>query len=295
MMTELVKSDAVQALLDKVAGMPEPGGDDRFKAILRDMTEAMMIVIERHDVSDGELWTFVDYLQKAAPEFGLIVPGIGIEHFMDLKADRDEAEQHADAQTTPRTIEGPLFVEGAPQSDYVAKLNAAGESGEPLTIEGTIRDVDGAAIDGAVLDVWHADLSGLYSHFDSSQPAFNNRAKIIPSADGGYKIETIMPVGYSVPPGGSTEQLLGAVGRHGDRPAHVHLLVRAPGYAPLTTQINIADDPKVHDDFAFGTRDGLVPSIDRLGNHAHITFDLILRKAEDDAESSLSVRPRAAA
>ncbi|MEM7571139.1 MAG: catechol 1,2-dioxygenase, partial [Pseudomonadota bacterium] len=182
-----------------------------------------------------------------------------------------------------------------PAADGVAQLNAAGETAEPLVIEGQVRSVDGTVIAGAVVDVWHANLSGLYSHFDASQPAFNNRAKITPSADGLYKVETIMPVGYSAPPGGSTEALLEAVGRHGDRPAHVHLLVRAPGYVPLTTQINIADDPKVHDDFAFGTREGLVPAIDRRDNKAYIRFDLVMRPADSEEGASLSVRPRAAA
>ncbi|MEM7569690.1 MAG: dioxygenase, partial [Pseudomonadota bacterium] len=88
-MSDLVQSKPVQDLLDKVAGLSETAGDARFKAILRDFTQSMMTLIDKHDVSDGELWTFIDFLQKAAPEFGLIIPGIGIEHFMDLKADRD--------------------------------------------------------------------------------------------------------------------------------------------------------------------------------------------------------------
>jgi len=60
-----------------------------------------------------------------------------------------------------------------------------------------------------------------------------------------------------------TQQLLTALGRHGNRPAHIHFFVEAPGFRKLTTQINISDDPYLHDDFAFATRDGLIPELVR--------------------------------
>jgi catechol 1,2-dioxygenase len=79
-------------------------------------------------------------------------------------------------------------------------------------------------------------------------------------AEGRYSFRSVVPVGYSVP-GSKTEQLLDLLGRHGHRPAHVHSLVSAPGYRKLTTQINVEDDPHLWDDFAFATREGLIPKI----------------------------------
>jgi catechol 1,2-dioxygenase len=61
-----------------------------------------------------------------------------------------------------------------------------------------------------------------------------------------------------VPSGGATERLLGAVGRHGRRPAHIHFFVSAQGFRHLTTQVNIDGDPDLYDDFAYATRDGLI-------------------------------------
>jgi catechol 1,2-dioxygenase len=43
----------------------------------------------------------------------------------------------------------------------------------------------------------------------------------------------------------------------------MHFFIEAPGYRTLTTQINFGDDPFARDDFAFGTRDGLLPTPDR--------------------------------
>jgi catechol 1,2-dioxygenase len=70
-----------------------------------------------------------------------------------------------------------------------------------------------------------------------------------------------MPVGYSYPPGGDTDCLMQQLGRHGHRPAHIDFFVSAPGHRKLTTQTNIENDPHLWDDFAFGTREGLVPKV----------------------------------
>lgn len=294
MPTGYSKSEAAAALTRRAAGLTVEGGDPRLKAVLHDMLAALFEVIDRHDVSEDEFWSATTFLQTAAPEFGLIVPGLGIEHYFDLLLDARDA-QASRGGGTPRTIEGPLFVEGAPLSDGKASLNRGDDTGERLTMTGTVFDVDGQPVAGATIDVWHANSRGSYSIFDASQPPFNLRAKIKTESDGRYAFDTVMPVGYSCPPGGSTETLLAKVGRHGARPAHVHFFVRSPGQRALTTQINIADDPLVDDDFAFATRDGLIPPITRDADGAHIVFDFHLQPALKTGEEALSRRTRVAA
>ena len=112
-MTDTIKSEAVQNLLDRASGRDQGGGNPRLKAITRDLLEAIMMIIEKHDISEGEFWQAVKFLQDGAGEFGLIAPGVGLEHFLDLHMDAKDA---AAGRTggTPRTIEGPLYVEGAP-------------------------------------------------------------------------------------------------------------------------------------------------------------------------------------
>jgi catechol 1,2-dioxygenase len=70
-----------------------------------------------------------------------------------------------------------------------------------------------------------------------------------------------MPVGYGCPPQGATQQLLNVLARHGNRPAHVHFFVTADGLRKLTTQINIEGDPLIWDDFAYATREDLIPPV----------------------------------
>src|SRR5437016_7383582 len=86
-MANLVASKEVQTLLDRASGIGEAGGNARLKAIMRDLLESTMSRIEKHDISESELWQASNYLQNGAREFGLIVPGCGIGHFLDLDMD----------------------------------------------------------------------------------------------------------------------------------------------------------------------------------------------------------------
>lgn len=92
MTEDFVNSPAVQTLLDRAAGLDAEGGDGRLKSIVRDLAEAVMKTIVRHDVSESEFWAAIQYFQEGAAEFGLIVPGVGLEHFMDLLMDARDAE-----------------------------------------------------------------------------------------------------------------------------------------------------------------------------------------------------------
>ncbi|MGH6650471.1 MAG: dioxygenase [Sphingopyxis sp.] len=301
-MTDIIRSDAVQKLLDRAAGVGEAGGDARLKRIVRDLLEALMTIIERHDISESEFWRGVDFLGRGAGEFGLIAPGLGIEHFLDLHMDAKDAEAGRSGGT-PRTIEGPLYVAGAPLVDggltttNDVNLTTDPDDTEELTMAGRVTGPDGEPVKNAILHVWHANSKGFYSHFDPTgeQSPFNNRRRIRLGADGRYAFHSKMPRGYSVPPEGAAEQLMQWLGRHGDRPAHVHFFIEAPGYRTLTTQINFGDDPHAHDDFAFGTREGLLPVPDRSGGNPAVLFDFVLQRAESANDEGFSSRPRASA
>jgi len=294
--SSFVKTSEVQALLDKAAGLGQPGGDPRLKAIFRDIIEASAEIIVRHDVSEDEFWGAVNFLQKGASEYGLLVPGSGLEHFLDLFMDAKDAEAGLTGGT-PRTIEGPLYVAGAPLQEGDVNLTKDPDETGSLYMRGRVTGPDGEPVKDAVLHVWHANSHGWYSHFDPTgeQTPFNNRARIKLGPDGKYSFHSKMPNGYSVPEGGATDTLMKAIGRHGHRPAHVHFFIEAPGFRKLTTQINFGDDPHAADDFAFATREGLLPVPQRQGDTAYINFDFQLQRAADGADEHLSSRPRAEA
>lgn len=292
-----VKTSEIQQLLDRAAGVNEGGGNPRLKAIVRDLTQSVMELIVKHDISESEFWLAMKYLADSSAEIGLIVPGTGIEHFLDLYMDAKDAEAGLTGGT-PRTIEGPLYVAGAPLVEGNVNLSTDPDEGtQVLHMTGTITGPDGEAVQDAIVHVWHANSKGWYSHFDptSEQTPFNNRRRIKLGSDARYAFHSKQPSGYSVPPQGATDQLMQALGRHGNRPAHVHFFIEAPGYRTLTTQINFGDDPFAADDFAFGTRAGLLPVPSRQGDSAYIQFDFQLQRAHDAGDEGFSSRTRAEA
>ncbi|MFW2102467.1 catechol 1,2-dioxygenase [Acinetobacter guillouiae] len=266
--------------------------------------------IEDLDMSQTELWKGLEYLTDAgqANELGLLAAGLGLEHYLDLRADEADAKAGITGGT-PRTIEGPLYVAGAPESVGFARMDDGSESAhvDALIIEGNVTDTAGQIIPNAKVEIWHANSLGNYSFFDKSQSAFNLRRSIFTDTQDQYIAQTTMPVGYGCPPEGTTQALLNLLGRHGNRPSHVHYFVSAPGYRKLTTQFNIEGDKYLWDDFAFATRDGLIATVLDVTDLAkikqynldkafkHIKFNFQLVKDADQLPSTEVDRRRVAA
>lgn len=300
-----------QAVIDKtlelIKSQEKAGeGNERVKQIVNRLLEDLFNTMADLDITSEEMWIACDWLTQAGKnnEWGLIFAGLGIEKFIDVKMDWED-EQAGIENKTPRTIEGPLYVAGSPESVGYAELETeVEENAERLYMSGYVRDEQGNPVPGAKVEVWHCNLNGLYSYFDSTQPAYNLRRAIITDANGKYEFKSFLPVGYSCPPNGSTDTLMSLLGRHGSRPAHIHFFVTAPDFRKLTTQINIEGDPLTYDDFAFATRPELVPPVVRYSAEeaakegkdeafAKIDFDFNMVKEKEQAPAGENNRKRA--
>ena len=282
--------------------------DQRVQDVVVRLVTDLFKAIEDLDLTQTEVWKGLEYITDAgqANELGLLAAGLGLEHFLDLRADEADAKAGVTGGT-PRTIEGPLYVAGAPESVGFARMDDGSESdtSDTLFIEGQVKDTDGNIIEGAKVEIWHANGLGNYSFFDKSQSDFNLRRTILTDTNGQYVAKTTMPVGYGCPPEGTTQALLNKLGRHGNRPSHVHYFVSKPGYRKLTTQFNIEGDEYLWDDFAFATRDGLVATAVDMTDTAeiekrelkkpfkYIKFDVILTKEAEHAPTTEIERRRA--
>src|SRR3954469_23306075 len=166
-----------------------------------------------------------------------------------------------DPAATPATVLGPFHIEGSPELDFGADMSQ-GLPGTPLYISGTVRDVDGKAVGGAVLDVWQADTDGAYeSQLDVDEARL--RAKYTSRPDGTYCVRTIAPFGYSIPMDGPVGELISRTAISHFRPAHVHFLIAVPGYEPLITHLFQEGADYLDSDVVFGVKDELVVHYER--------------------------------
>lgn len=308
MTVKISQTADVQAFFKEVSGAGNDSGNPRLKQLMFRVVNDIARIVEDMDVTEDEFWTLVDYLNRlgGSNEAGLLVAGLGIEHFLDLLQDAKDA-QEGHVGGTPRTIEGPLYVAGAPLSQGEARMDDGSEEGKAtvLFLQGVVRDTEGNPVPGAIVDLWHANTQGTYSYFDPSQSEYNLRRRIVTDEQGRYRARSIVPSGYGCNPAGPTQECLDNLGRHGQRPAHIHYFISAPGHRHLTTQINLSGDKYLWDDFAYATRDGLVGQVVFIddaaaavahgveGRFAELDFDFQLQRAPTPTAEQRSHRPRA--
>lgn len=293
-MAELTK----EQLLERVNTRKTAEGNARVRAITQRIVSDLFHTIDALDVTPDEFWKSIDWLTRMGQtgQLGLLTAGLGFDRLLDIR--QDEADLKAGRTGgTPRAIEGPLFVAGAPLSQSEVRLDEGEPKGEVFVMEGQVLDLDGKPVAHALIDVWHANEQGGYSHFFPGMQPYELRRRIEADAQGRYRFRSYLPPGYAIPPNSPISELFTALGRHGNRPAHIHFLVVAPGLRTLTTQVNIPGDTYIDDDFAFATRDGLIVEIEKnvapagyesLGITAPFTrsrFNFVLQKAvtEDEA------------
>jgi hydroxyquinol 1,2-dioxygenase len=166
-----------------------------------------------------------------------------------------------DPDATPNTVLGPFHIDGSPPLVFGADMSD-GIGGTPLFVHGTVRDLSGAPVGGAVLDVWQADGDGMYeAQLDVDEARL--RAKYTTREDGSYCVRTVAPLGYAIPLDGPVGELVGATEISHFRPAHVHVLIDVPGYEPLITHLFQEGAEYLDSDVVFGTKEELVVAFEQ--------------------------------
>jgi catechol 1,2-dioxygenase len=117
---------------------------------------------------------------------------------------------------------------------------------------------DGAPIPGAVLDIWQNGEDGLYSVQNADAPEAHLRGRFASREDGSYAFLGVRPLPYTIPNDGPVGAMLEASGRHPWRPAHIHMIVTAPGYQRLQTHVFDSTSPYLESDAVFAVKRSLV-------------------------------------
>jgi protocatechuate 3,4-dioxygenase beta subunit len=184
---------------------------------------------------------------------------LGLESLVDEIAHKHVNE--SGEEPTSSSILGPFWSPNAPFRENGGSIiiNEA-PNGQPTLMHGVITDLDTKKpIAGAVIDIWQASANGKYDFQDPENQTPNNlRGKFRTNEKGEYHFYCYKPTAYSLPTDGAAGALFTALDRHPMRPAHIHLMMTAEGYKPVTTQIYPRDDPYVTNDTVFAVKDDLL-------------------------------------
>src|SRR5882762_4897628 len=221
---------------------------------------------------------FADYAKNAPSERTrtLLVGLAGHLHSFVRENKVTQAEWGAAIDGTQSSVLGPFHIEGAPELANGGDL-WRGQVGEPLVVSGRIADGKGAPARGTVLALWQNAGNGLYAQQDKAQSPTNYHARLTVAPDGSFAFSTVRPVSYTVPDDGPAGDMLRALGRDAWRPAHLHMIVQAPGHKPLVTEFFPEDDKYLDRDAVFGVRAGLVLPFRRITDRASLPGNLAAR------------------
>jgi hydroxyquinol 1,2-dioxygenase len=253
-MRNLTESNLTEAVIAAMAGAQ----DARTKVILTSLVRHLHAFIREVNLTEAEWLAGIQFLTATGQkcddkrqEFILLSDTLGATTM------KDSLNHRKPPGVTEYTLLGPFHRAHAPELPLMANL-AGDLPGEPALVRGRVLAPDGAPIPHAALDVWQSDARGFY---DLQMPGLDGmalRGIFHADAQGQFAFRTIKPSFYPIPDDGPVGKLLRALGRHPYRPAHIHFIVSADGYEPVTTELFVEGDPYINSDAVFGVRDSLV-------------------------------------
>jgi protocatechuate 3,4-dioxygenase beta subunit len=231
--------------------------DARLQFLIKTFIEHLHGFARDTQITHAEWRAGLEFLHKASSitdesrsEFSLMSDVFGLSSLVDLLAMGTE-------RATPGSNLGPFHTRGSKEMKSPANLLKDNE-GEPVAFCGKVLDLNGKPIPNATVDFWQNADNGLYWQQDPNQPQDNLRCMLHVGQDGSFEIVTIRPKPYTIPMDGPVGALFVESKRSPWRPAHMHLIVEAPGHKTLVTEIFDEEDPYLDNDAVFGVREVLV-------------------------------------
>jgi hydroxyquinol 1,2-dioxygenase len=258
-MREFDERTITQAVIERLANCDDP----RFKQVMTSLITHLHDFVRDVQLTEAEWIGAIQFLTAVGQtctdkrqEFILLSDTLGVSVLvitLNHPADQGSAES---------TVLGPFYWEGAPDLPRGSNL-AEGVKGEPTFYSGRVLSAQGQPLENALLDIWSGDGDGDYDMQIPGQTAMKARGKIRTDAAGRYWFRSIRPTFYPVPTDGPVGVMLRKMGRHPNRPGHIHMIVSAPGYRPVTTHLFVAGSQYLDSDAVFGMKESLVAQFDR--------------------------------
>src|SRR3954469_10863546 len=226
-------ADITREVLDRFQAC----GDERLRTIMQSLVRHLHGFVTEVGLTEAEWRTAIDILtatghitDEKRQEWILWSDALGASMLVDAIANP------LPEGATETTVLGPFYVPGAPLREYGSHMDER-PAGEPAWIHGRVLSLDGGPLSGAELDVWQNGDNELYAVQDPEAPEDHLRGRFATREDGTYGFVAVRPTPYPIPADGPVGRMLEATGRHPFRPAHIHVIVRAPGHRSVTTHL----------------------------------------------------------
>jgi hydroxyquinol 1,2-dioxygenase len=257
------ENELTQAVLERLSGAADP----RFAQVMTSLITHLHAFIREVDLKPDEWMNAIQFLTAVGQacddkrqEFILLSDTLGASMMVVMldqaRAARQGGQRLRATEATHATVQGPYYWEGAPEVALGDNI-AEGVVGEPTYYSGQIKDTAGQPLRGALLDIWSGDGEGNYD-MQIAGAAMAARARIRTDGEGRYRFWSIRPTYYPVPVDGPVGRMLDGMGRHPNRPGHIHMMVSAAGHVPVTTHLFVANSPYLDSDAVFGVRPSLI-------------------------------------
>ncbi len=274
------KRDVFPELTDNVIERMSGAADPRLREVMTLLIRHIHGFVREAALSQEEWRHAIDFLTRTGQlcsdhrqEFILLSDILGVSMLVDA------INCQAGPGITDSTVLGPFYTGPQRELDPGDTILLRDEDSEPLMMAGRVTDADGLPIANALIEVWQTATNQLYDVQDEDQPEGHLRASFRTNARGNYRFRTVLPVSYSIPSDGPAGQLLGQMGRHPFRPAHVHFMISAPGYRTLVTHLFVAGDKYLESDAVFGVKPSLIVEPRPVDGVQTINYDFGLARS----------------
>ena len=270
--------NATEAVLESFSNI----NNDRLKTIMNSIITHLHQVVKEVEPSEEEWMKAIMFLTNTGQkcddrrqEFILLSDVLGVSMLIDSINNRKFKNE------TETTVLGPFHAPSpkVKNGDNIAK-NVVGDN---CIVSGIITDVNNNSIPGVSLEVWQSGPDGLYD-VQKDHDIVDLRATLQTLEDGSYFFKTVKPKYYPIPVDGPVGSLLNKLDRHPFRPAHIHFMVKAEGYADLITHVFIDGDKYLDSDTVFAVKKSLIRKLVYKTEEGttqkcfHLNFDIVMEK-----------------
>ena len=264
------EENSADVVVSKIASTTEP----RLAAVMSVIIQHLHAAVKEIEPRQDEWLEAIKFLTETGhksddwrQEYILLSDILGVSMLVDSINNRKPSG------ASESTVLGPFHIPDVPELPMGSNICLDGK-GHPMLIKGRILNTNGDPIKGTKIDVWQTNDDGFYDVQQKGiQPDFNLRGVFRTGADGAYTFWGAKPRFYPIPDDGPVGKLLGSLGRHPYRPAHLHYILEADGYEKLVTHIFDPDDKYIHSDAVFGVKESLLAKFDLIEDQDRIKVE----------------------